>query len=124
MIRRALRDPLAPLLISALLLGGCTLNPATGSHQLNFFGEESGMAQMQVTDAQDAGHAWAEALVDNFGWVGFDPANGVSPTDAYVRVAVGLDYLGAAPVRGTRYGGLGETLSVKVVVHDSGRGGR
>ncbi len=34
------------------------------------------------------------------GWVGFDPANGICPTDAYVRVAVGLDYLGAAPVRG------------------------
>jgi transglutaminase-like putative cysteine protease len=71
---------------------------------------------------QDAGHAWAEALVPRLGWVGFDPANGISPTDAYVRVAVGLDYLGAAPVRGTRYGGSGESLSVKVIVHDSGRG--
>jgi hypothetical protein len=70
-----------------------------------------------------AGHA-AEALVPSLGWVGFDPANGVSPTDAYVRVAVGLDYLGAAPVRGTRYGGSGESLSVKVVVQDATRGGR
>jgi hypothetical protein len=33
-----------------------------------------------------------------------------------VRVAVGLDYLGAAPVRGTRYGGAGETLTVAVRV--------
>jgi hypothetical protein len=33
-----------------------------------------------------------------------------------VRVAVGLDYLGAAPVRGTRYGGGGEVMSVKVRV--------
>jgi hypothetical protein len=33
-----------------------------------------------------------------------------------VRVAVGLDYLGAAPLRGTRYGGAGEALSVKVLV--------
>ena len=62
--------------------------------------------------AQDAGHAWAEAYVDKLGWVGFDPTNGISPTDAHVRVAVGLDYLGAAPVRGTRYGGGGETLEV------------
>ena len=53
---------------------------------------------------QQAGHAWAEAYVPRLGWVGFDPANGVCPTDAYVRVAVGLDALGAAPVRGTRYG--------------------
>jgi transglutaminase-like putative cysteine protease len=65
--------------------------------------------------AQTAGHAWAEAYVENLGWVGFDPANGIGTTEAHVRVAVGLDYLGAAPVRGTRYGGSGETL--KVAVH-------
>ena len=41
-------------------------------------------------------------------WLGrLDPANGISATDAHVRVAVGLDYLGAAPVRGTRHGGGG-----------------
>ena len=66
--------------------------------------------------AQEAGHAWAEAYIENFGWVGFDPANKISTTDAHVRVAVGLDYLGAAPVRGNRYGGGGETLEVAVRV--------
>jgi len=65
---------------------------------------------------QDAGHAWAEAFVPDLGWVAFDPTNGISATDAHVRVAVGLDYLGAAPVRGTRYGGAGETLAVNVRV--------
>ena len=65
---------------------------------------------------QDAGHAWAEAFVPELGWVAFDPANGLCATDAYVRVAVGLDYLGAAPLRGTRYGGAGEALAVKVRV--------
>jgi transglutaminase-like putative cysteine protease len=65
---------------------------------------------------QDAGHAWAEAYVEKLGWVGFDAANGISPTDAHVRIAVGLDYLGAAPVRGTRYGGTGEMLKVAVRV--------
>lgn len=69
--------------------------------------------------SQEAGHAWAEAYVDNFGWVGFDPANGISTTDAHVRVAAGLDYLGAAPVRGTRYGGSGETLRVAVQVEQA-----
>jgi transglutaminase-like putative cysteine protease len=67
---------------------------------------------------QEAGHAWAEALVPALGWVGFDPANGISATDAYVRAAVGLDYLGAAPVRGTRYGGGGESLSVRILTDD------
>jgi transglutaminase-like putative cysteine protease len=70
---------------------------------------------------QDAGHAWAETYVDDLGWVGFDATNGISPTDAHVRVAVGLDYLGASPVRGTRYGGAGETLSVNVQVDQAGR---
>lgn len=65
---------------------------------------------------QDAGHAWAEAYVENLGWIGFDPTNGICITDAHVRVAVGLDYLGAAPVRGTRFGGAGETLTVTVRV--------
>jgi transglutaminase-like putative cysteine protease len=65
--------------------------------------------------AQEAGHAWAEAYVEGLGWVGFDPTNKICPTDTHVRVAMGLDYLGAAPVRGTRYGGSGETL--KVAVH-------
>jgi transglutaminase-like putative cysteine protease len=71
--------------------------------------------------AQEAGHAWAEAFIDNLGWVAFDPANGMCATDAHVRVAVGLDYLGAAPVRGTRYGGGEERLSVAVNVDQAAR---
>ena len=70
---------------------------------------------------QEAGHAWAEAFVPDLGWVAFDPANGISATDAHVRVAVGLDYLGAAPVRGTRYGGAGETLAVDVRVEQAAK---
>ncbi|MGH6727211.1 MAG: transglutaminase family protein [Pseudolabrys sp.] len=69
--------------------------------------------------AQEAGHAWAEAHVDGLGWVGFDPTNDICPTDAHVRVAMGLDYLGAAPVRGTRFGGSGETLQVAVQVEQA-----
>lgn len=70
---------------------------------------------------QQAGHAWSEAHVPDLGWVGFDPANGICITDAHARVAIGLDYLGAAPVRGTRYGGGIETLSVAVRVDQAGR---
>lgn len=71
--------------------------------------------------AQDAGHAWAEAYIDNLGWVGFDATNGISTTEAHVRVAMGLDYLGAAPVRGTRFGGSGEQLKVAVNVDQARR---
>jgi transglutaminase-like putative cysteine protease len=76
------------------------------------------LVQMNGKAAQDAGHAWAEAHVDGLGWIGFDPANGVCVSDAYVRVAVGLDYLGAAPVRGAQTGGLNEALNVAVKVQD------
>jgi transglutaminase-like putative cysteine protease len=65
---------------------------------------------------QDAAHAWAEAWVENLGWVGFDPANGICPTEHYVRVAVGLDARGATPIRGTSYGGGQETLTVALNV--------
>jgi transglutaminase-like putative cysteine protease len=73
---------------------------------------------------QDAGHAWVEAFVPDLGWVGFDPANSICTTDSHVRVAIGLDYLGAAPVRGTRYGGGMETLTVSVKVEQAGRPGQ
>lgn len=63
---------------------------------------------------QDAAHAWAEALVPDLGWVAFDPANGRCADEAYVRVAIGLDYLDAAPIRGTRRGGGAEQLTVAV----------
>jgi transglutaminase-like putative cysteine protease len=68
------------------------------------------------TDVQEAAHAWAEAHVPDVGWIAFDPANGICATDAYVRVAIGLDYLGAAPVRGAVYGGGRERMTVSLSV--------
>ncbi len=68
-----------------------------------------------ATSAQ-AGHAWAEAYVPDFGWIAFDPANGFCPTDCHVRVAIGLDALGAAPVRRMRYGQGAETLAIAIKV--------
>ncbi len=69
---------------------------------------------------QPAAHAWAEAWVEDLGWVSFDPANGLSPDDAYVRIACGLDYRHAAPVVGARSGGGTEELEVEVAVHQAG----
>jgi transglutaminase-like putative cysteine protease len=70
---------------------------------------------------QEAGHAWAEADVEGLGWVGFDPANGICPTEGHVRVAAGLDYLGAAPIRGTRQGGADEQMRVAVQINQARR---
>lgn len=64
-----------------------------------------------------AGHGWAEAHVQGLGWVGFDAANSRSPTHEYLRLAVGLDYAGAAPVTGRRVGaGNGSEMTVDVSV--------
>jgi transglutaminase-like putative cysteine protease len=67
----------------------------------------------------EASHAWAEVKVAGLGWVGFDPTNDVCPIETHLRVAVGLDYLGAAPIRGARYGGGFEVLDVKLKAADS-----
>lgn len=68
------------------------------------------------TTSQEAGHAWVEIFVDSIGWIAFDPAHDLCPTDRYVRVAVGQDYLDAAPIRGARMGGEGEMLTVSIDV--------
>jgi transglutaminase-like putative cysteine protease len=70
------------------------------------------------TDQQQAGHAWAEAHIAGIGWVGFDPAHGLCADERYIRLATGRDYLEAAPIRGSRLGGQGESLSVAVSLHE------
>lgn len=67
----------------------------------------------------EASHAWAEVKVEGLGWVGFDPTNNICPAESHLRVAVGLDYLGAAPIRGARYGGGSEVLDVKLKAADA-----
>jgi len=73
-----------------------------------------GYFHREAGNEQESGHAWAEAFVPELGWVAFDAAHGLCATEAHVRVAVGLDSLSAAPLRGTRHGGAGEVISVKV----------
>jgi transglutaminase-like putative cysteine protease len=66
---------------------------------------------------QEAAHAWAEAWVEDLGWVAFDPTHGLSKDENYVRVACGLDYREASPISGARLGGGDERLSVEVLVN-------
>ncbi len=66
-----------------------------------------------------AAHAWAEVLITDLGWVGFDAANCQCPTEYYVRVAAGLDAVAVAPVKGSRRGGATEehmTVEVRVEI--------
>ncbi|MEX3008519.1 transglutaminase domain-containing protein [Hoeflea sp. TYP-13] len=64
-------------------------------------------------------HAWAEAHIRNFGWVGLDPSNGISPTDHYIRIACGLDADDATPIKGHVVGSSQITLSADVAVSDN-----
>ncbi len=61
----------------------------------------SGYLLAQDADALHETHGWAEALVPDLGWIGFDPSNRVCVTDHYLRLACGLDADQAAPVRGS-----------------------
>ena len=60
-------------------------------------------------DQHVASHAWVEAYIDDL-WHGFDTSNGCTPDERYVRLAIGLDYLDACPIRGLRRGGGAEVM--------------
>lgn len=64
---------------------------------------------------QVASHAWTEAWLMNR-WVSFDVSNARHAGGAHVKLAIGLDYLDACPVRGVRIGGGHERLSTKAWV--------
>lgn len=61
-----------------------------------------------------ASHAWAEAYLPPYGWVGLDPTQGGLCTGRHVKVAVGRDYADVAVVRGTYRGGGDAMLDVRV----------
>jgi transglutaminase-like putative cysteine protease len=62
-----------------------------------------------------ASHAWAEVwLADAQGWHGIDVTHEQPVGAAHCRLAVGRDYLDAAPVRGVRRGGGPEVMDVSV----------
>lgn len=65
-----------------------------------------------------AHHAWAEALVEHIGWVGFDATNDMCPTERYVRLGSALDAATAAPIRGVRRLVGEEKLTVSVSVQE------
>ncbi|WP_166263374.1 transglutaminase family protein [Marinobacter caseinilyticus] len=61
-------------------------------------------------DQHIATHAWAEAFLGQ-NWHTFDVVNNLNVAESHIKLAVGLDYLDAAPVRGVRRGGGVEVLN-------------
>lgn len=61
------------------------------------------------SDAHVATHAWVEAWLDG-AWHSFDITNNTRSTRQHLKLAVGVDYMDACPVRGTRLGGGSENM--------------
>jgi transglutaminase-like putative cysteine protease len=68
-----------------------------------------------VDGAESASHAWVDAwLEDAQGWLGIDVTHLEPMGPKHCRLAVGRDYMDAAPVRGVRRGGGHEQMDVSV----------
>ena len=72
-------------------------------------------------DSSDAAsHAWVDVwLGAEIGWQSIDVTHKRPAVRTYCRLAVGRDYLDAAPVRGVRQGGGGEKMEANVLVAES-----
>ncbi|MEO6329424.1 MAG: transglutaminase family protein [Ginsengibacter sp.] len=65
---------------------------------------------------EGATHAWVEAYIPGYGWLGLDPTNKCLVNDQHVRLAVGRGFTDCTPVKGT-YKGSGEhSLEVSVEI--------
>jgi transglutaminase-like putative cysteine protease len=53
-----------------------------------------------VRSTAGATHAWAEALLPDIGWIGFDATNNLIAGSRHIRVAIGRDYTDVPPTRG------------------------
>jgi transglutaminase-like putative cysteine protease len=65
---------------------------------------------------EGATHAWVEAYIPFYGWLGLDPTNNCIVTETHVRLAVGKNFTDCSPVKGTYRGTSGHTLDVNVTV--------
>ncbi len=62
-----------------------------------------------------ASHAWTEVWTGD-SWWGLDIANGIEAGHQHLKLAIGMDYLEACPVRGMRNGGGHETMAATAIV--------
>ncbi|MFD0795358.1 transglutaminase domain-containing protein [Mucilaginibacter litoreus] len=65
---------------------------------------------------EGATHAWAEAYLPGYGWLGIDPTNNCIANENHVRLAVGRNFSDCSPVKGVYKGTAGHTLEVSVSV--------
>jgi transglutaminase-like putative cysteine protease len=73
---------------------------------------------------EGATHAWVEAYIPFYGWIGLDPTNDCLANENHVKLAVGKNFYDCSPVRGTYRGTSDHTLEVAVAVsYEDGKTG-
>ena len=70
----------------------------------------------EITRGEGATHAWIEAYIPFYGWLGFDPTNHAIANENHVRLAIGRDYGDCAPVKGVFKGSVEAEMQVTVSV--------
>lgn len=65
---------------------------------------------------EGATHAWAEAYLPEYGWLGLDPTNNCIANENHVRLAVGRNFTDCSPVKGVYKGGFEHIMEVNVSV--------
>jgi transglutaminase-like putative cysteine protease len=67
---------------------------------------------------EGATHAWVEAYIPFYGWIGLDPTNDCIVSDRHVRLAIGRSFSDCTPVKGTYKGSSEHTLEVSVTIEN------
>ncbi|MCH5600561.1 transglutaminase family protein [Niabella ginsengisoli] len=65
---------------------------------------------------EGATHAWVEAYLPDYGWIGLDPTNNCIASDRHIRLAVGRNFSDVTPVKGTYKGSSHHVLEVLVSI--------
>lgn len=65
---------------------------------------------------EGATHAWVEAFIPYYGWIGLDPTNNCVANESHIKLAVGRNFADCSPVRGVYKGPLDHDLKVTVLV--------
>jgi transglutaminase-like putative cysteine protease len=88
-IRKGVCQDYAHLFISV-----CRLNKIPARYVCGYLNQGAGYTGTSQL------HAWAEALIPNLGWVGFDATNNLVADHHYIKIAHGTDYSDCSPIMG------------------------
>jgi transglutaminase-like putative cysteine protease len=107
----------AHLTIAILRLAGVPARYVSG-----YLAPPPGLSQQAALETQ-ASHAWLEAQLPRYGWVGFDPTHGCRTDARYIKVAIGRDYSDVTPLRGVyRSFGSKQTMTVDLKLEQESSG--